>query len=49
MCVWNVSDKPADVVIDGLGKPKGVFAPGSLTPRVLVSVAKMSAIPFGEA
>ena len=27
VCVWNLSDKPADVAIDGLGKPKGVFAP----------------------
>ena len=28
VCVWNISDKPADVAIDGLGKPNGVFAPG---------------------
>ena len=27
--VWNISEKPLAVEIDGLGKPKGVFAPGS--------------------
>ena len=27
VCVWNISDKPADVTISGLGKPIGVFAP----------------------
>ena len=27
VCVWNISNKPADVKIDGLGKPTGVFAP----------------------
>jgi len=29
VCVWNLSDKPADVVINGLGQPQGVFAPGN--------------------
>ena len=29
VCVWNISNKPADVVINGLGKPTGVFAPGN--------------------
>ena len=27
VCVWNISGKPADVEITGLGDPKGVFAP----------------------
>ena len=27
VCVWNLSDKPVDVSVDGLGKLKGVFAP----------------------
>ena len=25
VCVWNISEKPVDVVIGGLGKPKGVY------------------------
>ena len=29
VCVWNISDKPVSVAIDGLGEPTGVFAPGS--------------------
>ncbi len=29
VCVWNISNKPADVMINGLGKPTGVFAPGN--------------------
>ena len=38
VCVWNVTDKPVSVAIDGLGGPKRVFAParegtdGSLAP-----------------
>ena len=27
VCVWNVTDKPVPVAIDGLGEPKRVFAP----------------------
>ncbi|MBO4287303.1 MAG: hypothetical protein J5985_03945, partial [Kiritimatiellae bacterium] len=27
VCVWTIAGKPADIVIDGLGKPKGVFVP----------------------
>ena len=29
VCVWNISDKPADVVISRLGSPTDVFSPGS--------------------
>ena len=29
VCVWNISNKPVDVVINGLGKPTGIFAPGN--------------------
>ncbi len=29
VCVWNITNKPADVMINGLGKPTGVFAPGN--------------------
>ena len=38
VCVWNVTDKPVPVVVEGLGEPKGAFAPageyvtGSLPP-----------------
>ena len=32
VCVWNVGESPLDVAIDGLGKPKGVFAPGGESP-----------------
>jgi len=27
VCVWNVTDNPVPVAIDGLGEPKRVFAP----------------------
>ena len=27
VCVWNVTDKPVPVAVDGLGEPKRVFAP----------------------
>ena len=29
VCVWNISNKPVDVVINGLGNPTGIFAPGN--------------------
>lgn len=29
VCAWNISDKPVPVEIGGLGKPKGVSAPGA--------------------
>ena len=32
VCVWNVGESPLDVAIDGLGRPKGVFAPGGESP-----------------